>query len=163
MTRRVVSILLVVILISACVSAQDTSRHFKSTAECGYEFDYPAGWRAEALPADKYTSCAAQIRPVDFKKRMAKYDVDVYTLTVSVPGGGTFLDVASRSGFDFWEGKWVTRGRMGHRSSASVFQTAQWSVFAEQPTWGVIMNMEATLVFANSSEWSWRIQTRTYG
>ncbi len=127
MTRRVVSILLVAIFISAYVFAQDASRHFKSTAECGYEFDYPAGWSAEALPADKYTRCAAQVRPLDFKKRMAENDVDIYTLTVSVPGGGTFLDAANRSGFDFYGGKWVTRGRLGHRGSASIFVTTQWS------------------------------------
>jgi len=124
--RRSIAIMFVTCLLGTFALARNTSRHFKAV-DCGYEFDYPAEWTVESLPPDKYTSCAVRIRPNDFTKRIAKNDVDIYTVTVSVPGGGTFLDAASRNGFDFYKGEWVTVGRQGSRGEASVINTPEWS------------------------------------
>jgi hypothetical protein len=87
----------------------------------------PVGLASYPLPAGKRTGCSVQLRPKDFADRTAEYDVDVYTLELSAPGSGTFLDAANSSGFDFYKGQWVTRGRHGARDEATVINDERWS------------------------------------
>jgi hypothetical protein len=58
------------------------------------------------------------LRPVDYEKRMAEFDVDVYTVTVQV-SEHSFLQVADENGFDF-NGEWLVLGRQGASTGAEI-------------------------------------------
>jgi hypothetical protein len=125
MTIVKAGIMLLIGLVSPAWAASPS--HFVSNKPCTFEFDYPADWQVTPLPPDKMTHCAVQIRPKDFAARMAKYDVDLHTVYVSVPGGGTFLNAASSSGFDFYRGHWATTGRQNIHGEATVVNGDRWS------------------------------------
>ena len=57
---------------------------------------------------------------------MKEYDVNLHTLVVDVQSGA-FLRIASKAGFDFDRGQWITRGRMDQPGYATVINTDKWS------------------------------------
>ena len=67
------------------------TRHFASSEECRFEFDYPSD--GVIVPSVDAKPCRVRLRPADFAARMKELDMDVYTLDVGV-GDGNFLEVA---------------------------------------------------------------------
>jgi len=103
--------------------ASPAPRHFSSSKECNFEFDYPGDW--VVTPSDETIRCGVTLRPGDFANKMKEEDVDIYTLYVTAEHGD-FLAIAADKGFDFVKGKWVLLGRQSMTTDAQVVATALW-------------------------------------
>jgi hypothetical protein len=99
--------------------------HLYQNKECSYSFEYPNGWQIVKNPDYITKDCTVTLRPVDYEKRMAEDDVDLYTLTVQV-SEGSFLQVAADH-FDF-DGEWMILGRQGMRGEAQVSNVNGWLI-----------------------------------
>jgi hypothetical protein len=64
------------------LAGQNATTHVHQNSQCGYTFEYPNGWQIVKNPDYITSNCTASLRPVDYERRMANDDVDVYTLTV---------------------------------------------------------------------------------
>jgi len=106
------------------LSRQAPANHAYQNSQCSYSFEYPSGWQIVKSADD--LDCPATLRPVDYEKRIAGDDVDVYTLTVQV-AEGAFMEVAAENGFDF-DGKWKIQGRQGLSEEAQFTNVNGWMV-----------------------------------
>ena len=106
------------------LSRQAPTNHSYQNTQCSYSFEYPNGWQIVKSADD--LDCPATLRPVDYEKRMAEDDVDVYTLTVQV-SKGAFMDVGAENGFDF-DGKWKILGRQGLSEEAQFTNVNGWMI-----------------------------------
>jgi hypothetical protein len=106
--------------------------------ECSYSFEYPRDWQIVKNPDYVTGECSATLRPADYSKRMAEFDVDVSTLTVEVLEH-PFLDVAADHGFDF-DGSWIVKGRTGYTDEARVQERNGWLVLRGTASIGCFHN-----------------------
>ncbi len=104
---------------------QKAATHVYQNSPCAYSFEYPDGWQIVKNPDYLTEDCPSTLRPVDYEKRMAKVDVDVYTLTVQV-SEGPFQQVTTENGFAFNNGKWTILGRLGLSVEAQLSNVNGW-------------------------------------
>jgi hypothetical protein len=110
------------------LAGQAPSTHEHQNTRCSYFFQYPPDWQVVKNPGDVAEECVTTLRPADYEKRMAEFDVDVYTLTVQVYER-SFLQVADENGFDF-NGEWVVVGRQGATTGAEVSNNNGWLILS---------------------------------
>ena len=110
-----------VLSVFAWVQTPAPAKHYASSRECGFSFDYPGDW--VPTPVEGKVPCRVRLRPTDFAARVKEDDVDVFTLEVG-RDSSDFLQAAGQ-GFDFIDGKWVTLGRAN--TEATVVLTEHWS------------------------------------
>ena len=117
-------LIIAIVLTAAPQSAGQLTKHYTSSNECGFEFDYPANW----VIVDIEKACFVQLRPDNFPELMKKLDVDVYSLEVGRERLN-FLEAASTNFFDFRNGGWVlSRGHaLDVPVDADVVRTPGWS------------------------------------
>jgi hypothetical protein len=103
---------------------------------------YPRDRRIVANATETKNPCSITLRPRDFDRRMAEWDVDVYTLIIE-SGRGGFEEGAAAAGFDMIEpdssmadftssesehaGEWVIYGRHGQITTAEPFSVGAYS------------------------------------
>jgi hypothetical protein len=119
-------LLLLLSAVASQVSANPASRVYQHS-QCSYSFEYPKNWQVVQSPEDVTGKCAVTLRPIDYDKRMAEFDVDVYTLTIDI-AETTFLRAAAENGFENSAGGWRVLGRLGSSHEAEVLNQNGWSV-----------------------------------
>lgn len=117
---------IIILTFSPAATAHAGDQQTYTHPTCGFSFQYPSSW--QVVPNSKYIKdrCAVTLRPHNFKEFMEKFDVDVYTLVVSMKFGG-FLRAADRAGFDFHDGELVMACCVGMTDEAKVIKTEKWS------------------------------------
>ena len=118
------ALIIAIVLAAAPQLVSPLTKHYTSSNECEFEFDYPANW--VIVPIEK--ACRVQLRPDNFAELMKEGGADVYSLEVSREQLN-FLEAASANFFDFRDGGWVlSRGHaLDVPAAADVVRTPGWS------------------------------------
>jgi hypothetical protein len=118
------ALIIAIVLGAAPQLASPLTKHYTSSNECGFEFDYPANW--VTVPIEKM--CRVQLRPDNFAELIKESSADVYSLEVGREQLN-FLEASSANFFDFRDGRWVlSRGHaLDVPGAADVVRTPAWS------------------------------------